>query len=93
MGYYIQTPGTGRGKAAAIAAQYGADVLPAAPAWTEDEAIVCVVDNGIFEAAALCYSPDELLALSRPDDPRPKKWLLMDKATAHRLAGYAPRAA
>lgn len=92
MGYYIQTPST-HDKVDYLVREHGAEVRPFAPHWTPDVAIVCVVDNGIFQAAALCYSADELKAFDQRRDARPRWWLRMDKETAHRLAGfgdYAP---
>ena len=50
--------------------------------------IVCVVDNGVFEAAGLAYDENELRVMSSSTDPRPKRWLLMNKQLAEKLAGY-----
>jgi hypothetical protein len=35
---------------------------------------VVLVDNYIFTAAAVAYSPGELQAFNEPEDPRPKRW-------------------
>lgn len=37
---------------------------------------VCLVDNGVFTAAAVCYSKDELEAFGHPDR-RPRRWYLV----------------
>jgi hypothetical protein len=37
--------------------------------------LVCVVDNGYFQAAAYCYSQGEFDAFTEPSDLRPKTWL------------------
>jgi hypothetical protein len=47
--------------------------------WEED--IVCVVDNGSFEAAAYAYNESELQEFSRFDG-RPKRWLKVPNAGA-----------
>ncbi len=39
---------------------------------------VCVVDNGLFTAAAICFSETEFKAFMDPDDPRPKSWCYVD---------------
>lgn len=41
--------------------------------------LVCVVQNGPFDAAAICYSLDELRAFGDPDDFRTKRWLVMTR--------------
>lgn len=92
MGYYIQVP-KNTGKADQLVALHGASFLESDPVWSdvpEDKALICVVDNGPFEAAGLCYSADELEAFVMPDtgSQRPRTWLLMDKTKAHELAGY-----
>lgn len=52
-------------------------------------AIICVVDNGPFEAAAYCYNLDEFRQFSRPDDKRRKTWLLVNnRAKVEELTGY-----
>ena len=38
---------------------------------------VCLVNNGSFTAAAICYSPQELAVFSNPADARPKLWFLV----------------
>lgn len=44
------------------------------------ENIVCVVDNGMFEAAAYIYSNSELHAFAESDG-RPKTWLSVPNAS------------
>lgn len=38
---------------------------------------VCLVVNAGFTAAGICFSDDELEAFQRPDDLRPKLWLVV----------------
>lgn len=40
-------------------------------------ALVCLVDNGPFTAAAVIYDEGELAAFSDPDDWRPKSWFVV----------------
>lgn len=37
---------------------------------------VCLVNNGAFTAAGICYSEKEFIAFGRSDE-RPKKWFLV----------------
>lgn len=93
MGYYIQAP-TRKDKANFLIAEYGAKIVghdSDVPEWDENEAIICVVDNGAFEAAGFAYSPQELSAFAAPDRgdyQRPCVWLKMDLAKAKELSGY-----
>lgn len=79
MGRYIQTDSF-KNKAAIICEQFNGQVVSAETAGQlindlDSVAIVCVVDNGPFEAAAYCYSVNEFNAFNRPEDRRPKKWI------------------
>lgn len=38
---------------------------------------VCLVNNGYFTAAGICYSNSELIAFNQPSDTRPKEWFLV----------------
>lgn len=91
MGFYIEVP-ENKGKAAQLAKLYGADIMDAPPETFDDVpenlALICVVDNGLFEAAALCYCADEFAAFNDPADYRRRRWVLMDKAKAHELTGF-----
>lgn len=89
MGYYIEVPDN-HGKAKQLAELYGATVLDHQPAWGEfpDLAIVVVVDNGLFEAAAYAYSEAEFAAFTNPADLRPKQFLTMDRELARKLSGW-----
>ena len=92
MGYYIQTDST-HNKAAYLVSKFGGRALPQAPASFEaipsDKALIVVVDNGMFEAAGLIYSPGEFAAFTSKDDLRPKQYVLLDKAVAYKEAGYS----
>lgn len=98
MGYYINSLPDG----SSLEAQHkandlidsGATELSGPPASLanvpQDKALLCVVSNPMFDAAALAYSDPELEEFKQPDG-RPKRWLLMNKQTAHRLAGYTSK--
>ena len=90
MGYYIEGPLKNKGKF--LEEQYNARECSQIEAFVHIEDLaeigICVVDNGPFEAAALCYSDNEFMVFSNPHDLRPKKWYLMDRTKACELAGY-----
>jgi hypothetical protein len=93
MGYYLNSPTfRATGKAAELISQYGAEQLMDIPQSLpkNDEALVCVVRNEQFDAAALCYSQNELVEFSAHDG-RPKTWLIMDATVAHELAGFVSK--
>lgn len=96
MGYYIQVSNP-KGKAQQLVDLYSATILPMRPEAFEDVpdnlALICVVDNGPFEAAGLCYDRDEFVDFADTDhgDTRPRQWVLMDKAVANQLSGFIPR--
>lgn len=89
MGYYIEGPTLGKTKF--IVDNFGAILITPAEALEaikEKMGVICVVNNGPFEAAAFCYNEDEFEAFNDPGDFRPKKWLLMDMKKAKELTGY-----
>lgn len=81
MGYYIQTAEP-KGKVESICGDLGGIEI------TQDEAeffvkeqmgaVICVVDNGPFEAAAYCYNLDEFRAFTDKSDDRPKRWVMVE---------------
>jgi len=87
MGYYIQT-GTNREKANVICEKYEGEIIKCPLCFSDipdDKALICVVDNGIFEAAGYCYSESEFHAFNEASDHRQKIWLIMDKKKAESL--------
>lgn len=78
MGYYINELPNGellpaKGKADKLLSTIeGTKEIKTPQQWEED--IVCVVDNGPFEAAAYAFSQNELNVFANPDG-RPKRWL------------------
>jgi hypothetical protein len=90
MGFYIQGPATS--KAPFIVSEYDGKIIPQPERFEDvpaDKALICVVDNVLFDAAGYCFSAREFEAFTRSDDVRPKKWLIMDKAKAEKLSGYS----
>ena len=53
------------------------------------DAVICVIDNGLFEAAGLIYDKNEFIEFTLPMDMRKRTFLKMDKELAHKLSGYA----
>lgn len=54
--------------------------LPGAPTdfrGNAREVTICVVQNGIFDAAAIVCSMNDLRRFNSPMDQRPKRWLTM----------------
>jgi hypothetical protein len=47
------------------------------------ENLICVVDNGIFGAAAYIYNQNELDAFSDPQDKRFKRFFVWDKVSEY----------
>lgn len=74
MGLYINENSKGEtlnlDKADAILQDGGVEI-DTPTEFTDD--LVCVVDNGIFEAAAYAYSPAEMNEFALPDG-RDKRW-------------------
>jgi len=75
MGYYIETPQP-RNKAAWLVANHKAIVIPAPIYLSPPLTTICVVENGMFDAAAIAYDQSEFDAFVRPDG-RPRTWLAM----------------
>ena len=80
MGYYINETSNGNplpasGKVRALLAD-GAEIVEA----KFQSNLVCVVDNGFFEAAGYCYNEREFKAFNDTSDQRPKTWLVHPKA-------------
>lgn len=87
MGYYVNQDSNGQeapplGKVNFLERD-GAMVIPEPVEWKEG--IVCVVDNGPFEAAAYAYSESEMNEFKAPDG-RPKTWLFYP--AAKNISGY-----
>ena len=89
MGFYIEVP-KNKDKAQQIVELYGGQIVLSPPSFediTPNDAIICVVDNGIYEAAGFAFDQEELLRFSIPDG-RLRMWVIMDRKKACELTGY-----
>ena len=89
MGYYIQGPNIG--KAGMLVTQHGGQIVDSPPQYQDipaGKAVICVVGNSLFDAAAFAYSEQELADFQLPNDVRPKTWVIMDRELAVTLTGY-----
>lgn len=86
MGKYINSingiPAPDRGKARFIL-ENDSTAKAIDPPTEFVDGLVCVVDNGPFEAAGYAYSENEMRAFLRGTGGRPKQWLLVPKAAEY----------
>lgn len=90
MGKYIQVP-EDKDKAKQIVVEYGGEIIP--PPRTAahiplGKALIVVVDNGRFEAAAFIYDEREFEEFNNPKDHRHHDYVLIDWDLACKLTGY-----
>jgi len=96
MGYYIkETPKRNLpniGKAQCLIDDCQAKKISVEEAENEitggKDAVVCVINNGFFDAAGLVYDKNEFIEFTLPMDMRKRTFLKMDKQLAHKLSGY-----
>lgn len=87
MGWYIET-NTAKNKAGWIVNNMHGKVQTN-PHYTDgDYFTVCVVDNGPFEAAGVCFSELEFQAFSDIDDLRPKVYLTVPREEVYKKVPY-----
>lgn len=88
MGYYINENSNGTGLPPNNKADYlildGAVEIPKPDKWMPN--LVCVMHNGLFDAAGYAYNESEFRAFADPRDERPKTWLIYEHAV--KLSGY-----
>jgi len=80
MGIYVET-GTTHNKAAWVADHCNGLVVLDPPNFSKvpkDKAVVCVANNGSFEAAGYAFDEQEFERFNS-DDPRPRLWVVADK--------------
>lgn len=88
MGYYLETASP-KNKAQQLIETSGATTLPqiGPPTFNKippGKVLICVKDNGAFDAAAIIYSARELDGFNDPKDTRPTRWLLMGSGEGDR---------
>lgn len=91
MGFYLQGPTLG--KADYLLAEHTdfreVTCSEAAVARAmNDNAVVVIVENGPFDAAAFAFSDDEFEDFTQANDLRPKRFLLGPKDLVEELSGY-----
>ena len=93
MGYYIEVPND-KQKAEQLVELHGAQIILKPKSFNdvpEGKGLICVVDNGMFEAAAFCYSAGEFKEFETDygngGNQRPRKWVLLDIDKAKKLSG------
>jgi hypothetical protein len=78
MGYYIETKSP-KNKANQLLTEFAnarETVVPALDTKGRN-VLVCVVQNGPFDAAAVVYNEREFAAFNNPSDYRPKTWITL----------------
>lgn len=75
MGYYVNPPDNTKEQ---WLADNGREVVePTSPLAPPGFLFVCLVDNGPFTAAAVCYDDREYSAFADPSDRRPRRWFMV----------------
>jgi hypothetical protein len=90
MGYYIQT-GTNTGKAETIAKKFNGKIIARPNSFSDvpkDKGLICVINNGMFDAAGFVYSEQEFKAFCYGSDTRGKTWVLIPIEDAKRESNY-----
>lgn len=95
MGYYINPPDhRSHGKGEWLIENHDAievstkEALQILESQDTNTGVICVVDNGSFEAAAFCFDKREFEEFSFSGDNRPKRWFSIDREKAKQLSGY-----
>ncbi len=87
MGYYIETAFP-TAKAMQIIADHSGRVIEKPSSFhaiPDDQLLICVVENGFFDAAAVCYNESEFEEFGYHNDPRTKTWVLLKRETVLKL--------
>lgn len=92
MGYYLETPRC-KDKASQLIKIHNAREVRMEEAldaiYANKHAVICVVRNPNFDAAAYCYDLHEFRRFNYVDDDRPRKWLIIeDRDAVDIITGY-----
>ena len=91
MGWYIET-NSPHNKAKWLIENHGAqqilNEIKSFSSIPENKALICVLDNRLFEAALVVMNQYDYEAAKSTHDPRPRIFLLMDKEIAFELCGH-----
>jgi len=75
--------------------QYHCGAQRTPPEWNEipkDQIVICLINNGAFTAAAICYNERELNDFADENDTREKLWVFVKEDYVHliqpRLSEY-----
>jgi len=95
MGFYLERrDGAAQCKAQGLIDDFGAELINKTEAGdliksnSKDFAVICVIDNGNFEAAAYVFNQAEYEVFTDPDDTRLKKWLKMERSLCRKICNY-----
>lgn len=91
MGYYIETPEPTNKAGQLIASNGAVPVDPNGFEFKGLKVLVCVVQNGIFDAAGIIFDARELDAFTQPNDMRIKTWISLSRDEALKLCPKAAR--
>lgn len=92
MGYYIEVPHP-RGKAQQMVEIHQAELVlsPEKFDFSGPDALLCVVENPMWDAVAIAYNVDERDAfLPTKTDQRPRVWLKIPKTLAKQFQPNVP---
>ena len=94
MGFYIETPEGNHNKAENIVKAWGGERVDSPPSFAELESegkvLITVNNQGMFEAAGICYSEAETKAFDQPTAISTKFVVLTKEAAVKALAQHAP---
>lgn len=88
MGFYIEAP-SNLGKGEWLAETFeDAEIIPQPENFSdvpEGKFLICIVNNGPFEAVCILYDEREFTEFTDTSDTRPKSFLLLSEETTFRL--------
>ena len=92
MGFYLETP-RHKDKAEQLIKMYDAREVKMEEAlaaiYDNKHAVICVIRNPNFDAAAFCYDLKEFRRFNYVSDDRPRRWLIIeDREMVDELSGF-----